>query len=121
LDNGHLLLYDNHGWSKGCRVIEYDPVTQAIPWVYSDADASPFFASFRGMKQRLPNGNTLIVDPDNRRLFEVTRSKELVWEIFCPVPAASPNQQARTRAITSGRRYRAEELTFLKGVARVRP
>jgi hypothetical protein len=42
LDNGHLLLYDNHGWNKGCRVIEYDPVTQAIPWVYSDADASPF-------------------------------------------------------------------------------
>jgi hypothetical protein len=121
LDNGHLLVYDNHGWHKGCRVIEYDPVTQAIPWIYSDADASPFFAGFRGMKQRLPNGNTLIVDPDSRRLLEVTRSKELVWEIFCPVPAGPPNEQVRTQAITSARRYRAEELTFLKGVARARP
>jgi hypothetical protein len=121
LDNGHLLLFDNHGWHKGCRVLEYDPVTQAIPWAYSDADASPFFAAFRGMSQRLPNGNTLIVDPDNRRLFEVTRGKELVWEIFCPVPLAPANQPARACAITGARRYSAEELTFLKGVARARP
>ena len=121
LDNGHLLLFDNHGWGKGCRVIEYDPVTQAIPWVYSDADSGPFHAAFRGMKQRLPNGNTLIVDPDNRRLFEVTRGKELVWENFCPLPPALPSQQAGARAITGARRYGADELTFLKGVARARP
>jgi hypothetical protein len=121
LDNGHLLVFDNHGWHKGCRVIEYDPVTQAIPWVYSDADAGPFFAGFRGVKQRLPNGNTLIVDPDNRRIFEVTPGKELVWENFCPLPPVAPKQQAGTRAITGARRYGAEELTFLKGVARARP
>jgi hypothetical protein len=122
LDNGHLLLFDNHGWKKGCRVIEYDPVTQAIPWVYSGADAGPFYAGYRGMSQRLPNGNTLIVDPDNRRLFEVTRGKETVWENFCPPPPAPPNQQSGPRhAITGARRYRADELTFLKGVARARP
>jgi hypothetical protein len=121
LDNGCLLLFDNHGWSKGCRVIEYDPVTQAIPWVYSDADSALFHAAFRGMQQRLPNGNTLIVDPDRRRLFEVTRAKELVWENFCPLPPVPPNQQAGARAITGARRYGAEELTFLKGVARARP
>jgi hypothetical protein len=119
LDTGRLLLFDNHGWSKGCRVIEYDPVTQAIPWVYSDPDSVPFHAAFRGMKQRLPNSNTLIVDPDNRRLFEVTQNKELVWENFWPMPP--PNQQAGTRAITGARRYGADELTFLKGVARARP
>jgi hypothetical protein len=121
LDNGHLLLYDNHAWSKGCRVIEYDPVTQATPWVYSDDDASPFYAGFRGMKQRLPNGNTLIVDPDRRRLFEVTGGKELVWEYFCPSPPVSPNQEARACAVSGARRYNAEELTFLKGVAHARP
>jgi hypothetical protein len=121
LDNGHLLLFDNHGWDKGCRVIEYDPVTQAIPWVYADGDPRLFHAAFRGMSQRLPNGNTLIVDPDNRRLLEVTRGKELVWENFCPWPAAAPGQQGAARAITGARRYRAEELTFLKGVARARP
>jgi hypothetical protein len=121
LDNGHLLLFDNHAWTNGCRVIEYDPVTQAIPWTFSDADAAPFHAAFRGMAQRLPNGNTLIVDPENRRLFEVTRGKELVWENICRLPPLPPNQQTSTRAITGARRYRAEELTFLKGAARARP
>jgi hypothetical protein len=121
LDDGRLLLFDNHGWSKGCRVIEYDPVTQAIPWVYSEADSGPFHAAFRGMKQRLPNGNTLIVAPDNRRLFEVTRGKELVWEYFCPLPPVPPNQESGARAITGARRYSADELAFLKGVARARP
>jgi hypothetical protein len=120
LDNGHLLLFDNHGWDKGCRVIEYDPVTQAIPWVYSEPGSALFHAAFRGMTQRLPNGNTLIVDPDNRRLLEVTRGKEIVWEHFCRWPPAGPNQQAAARAITGARRYSAEELPFLKGVARAR-
>jgi hypothetical protein len=118
LDNGHMLLFDNHGWGKGCRVLEYDPVTQAIPWAYSEANAALFHAAFRGVQQRLPNGNTLIVDPDNRRLFEVTRGKELVWEYLCPLP---PNQLGGARAVTGARRYREEELTFLKGVARARP
>jgi hypothetical protein len=121
LDNGRLLLFDNHGWNKGCRIIEYDPVTQAIPWVYSDADSGRFHAAFRGMKQRLPNGNTLIVDPDNRRLFEVTRGKELVWEHFCPLLPVPPNPDAGAHAITGARRYGADELTFLKGVACARP
>src|SRR5581483_7265140 len=115
----------------------------AIPWVYSDTDSGPFHAAFRGMKQRLPNGNTLIVDPDNRRLFEVTRDKELVWENFCPLPPVPPNQTggewrvagdgndpppatrhpppATGYAITGAWRYSADELTFLKGVARARP
>ena len=102
-------------------MIEYDPVTQAVPWVYSDADSGPFHAAFRGMKQRLPNGNTLIVDPDNRRLLEVTQGKELVWEYFCPFSSAPANQQAGVLAITGARRYNTDELTFLKGGARARP
>jgi hypothetical protein len=112
LENGHLLLYDNSGSIKGCRILEYDPVTQAIPWAYANENATPFTALFRGMKQRLPNGNTLILDPDNGRMFEVTRNKELVWECFCPYVVA---------AVTSARRYGPRELTFLKEGTRARP
>ena len=109
LDNGNLLLFDNFGSSKGCRVIEYDPVTQAIPWIYASDNSTPFYALFRGMKQRLPNGNTLIVDPDNGRFFEVTRGQERVWEGFFPRP------------VTGAQRYGSDELTFLKGKASARP
>jgi hypothetical protein len=121
LDNGHLLLYDNAGSSEQTRVLEYDPLTQAIPWAYMNENSTRFRALTRGTKQRLLNGNTLIVDPDNRRIFEVTKDKELVWEICCPLPSVPQKGPARNHSITGARRYGANELTFLKGVAQSRP
>ncbi|HEY7428000.1 MAG TPA: arylsulfotransferase family protein, partial [Gemmataceae bacterium] len=121
LDNGHLLVYDNLSLPKQTRIVEYDPQTQATPWAYSNEDSTPFSALFRGMKQRLTNGNTFIVDPDNRRLFEVTQDKELVWESFCPLPFVAPGQRSKNHPVNCARRYDADKLTFLKGVARARP
>lgn len=113
LENGNLLLYDNHGSSKGTRILEYDPRTQAIPWCYDGDDGDRFRAPARGMKQRLPNGNTLIVDPDAGRLFEVTPDKHRVWECLLPIhPGAS---------ITGASRHAADKLTFLKGDVHARP
>jgi hypothetical protein len=120
LDNGHLLLYDNGGSPRGTRILEYDPLTQAIPWLYAEEKKRRFRADFRGANQRLPNGNTLIVDPDHSRLLEVTQDKEVVWEsvlsFFDSQSASSP-----PHAINDARRYSVDELTFLKGVARARP
>jgi hypothetical protein len=113
LDNGNLLLYDNHGSPKGSRVLEYDPRTQAISWCYPGDEGPHFRALTRGMKQRLPNGNTLIVDPDNGRLFEVTSKKECVWECMIPLHSGS--------SITGASRYAREKLTFLKGDTYARP
>ena len=64
LDNGQLLLFDNYGSPQGSRVLEYDPRTQAFPWSYPGENGTPFFSHIRGMSQRLPNGNTLIVNSD---------------------------------------------------------
>ncbi|HTU89465.1 MAG TPA: arylsulfotransferase family protein [Gemmataceae bacterium] len=120
LDNGRLFLYDNCGQESRSRLLEYDLRTQATPWSYSNENSTSFQALYRGGKQRLPNGNTLIVDPDDRRLLEVTRSKELVWENYCPLPADPPGLPRRSHAVNTARRYSADELTFLKGVVRVR-
>jgi hypothetical protein len=121
LDNGNLLLYDNLGAvNRMTRILEYDPRTQAVLWCYASQNSMPLRASIRGMKQRLTNGNTLIVDPERRRLLEVTRDKEVVWMNFCPVHL-SPGQPLRDHALTGASRYRPEELTFLKDVARPRP
>ena len=60
-------------------MLEINPSNQAVCWSYVDEDSETFKATARGMKQRLLNDNTLIVDPDNGRILEVTRSKELVW------------------------------------------
>lgn len=122
LDNGRLLLYDNLGTvNRRTRIIEYDPLTQAIPWFYANENSTSFRAFLRGAKQRLPNGNTLIVDPDNMRLFEVTDKKKVVWEFFCPSPPVSPIRHLRDRAVTGAWRYSPEEVKFLKKGVRARP
>jgi hypothetical protein len=121
LENGHLLVYDNLGSRRGTRILEYAPQTQAFSWTYTNENVRSFKASLRGMAQRLPNGNTLIVDPDNRRLFEVTRDRELVWETICPLPLDPRGGARPAHAVNCARRYGAEELTFLKGVAHARP
>jgi hypothetical protein len=122
LDNGHLLIFDNLGSLEGARVIEYDPVTQAMPWSYGGDEAARFMAVQRGVKQRLPNGNTLIVEPDTSRMFEVTRNKEIIWECFCSLYANSQGPPVSPGGIvSSARRYSAKELPFLKGGPRARP
>jgi hypothetical protein len=122
LDNGNILLFDNFGSIKGgSRVLELDPRTQAIAWSYTNENATPFSAYMRGAAQRLPNGNTLIVDPDHGRLFEVAPSKEIVWEYMCPLPAVPHGKRIARHAVTSARRYGPKELTFLHGVAQPRP
>ena len=121
LDDGRLLLFDNLGGPAGARVLEYDPVTQAVPWSYGGEPAAPFAAPLRGAAQRLPNGNTLLVDPDGGRLLEVTREKEPVWECYGPWSPGLPGWDYAPASVTGARRYRAEDLTFLRGGARARP
>jgi hypothetical protein len=122
LDNGHILVYDNLGSAAGTRVLEYDPVTQAIPWFYANDHATPFNATMRGMKQRLPNGNTIIVDPEGGRAFEVTRDKELVWECYFVVSAVAADLPSVSRTfVLTARRYAHAELRFLEEGVRARP
>jgi hypothetical protein len=100
LADGHLLLFDNFGSPYGARVLEYDPVTQAIPWAYaSEATPQAVRVQSRGACQRLPNGNTLFVVPE-RSVFEVSTNKETVWELSVP-------------DIVLARRYAPDQLPFL--------
>jgi hypothetical protein len=49
--------------------------------VSSEGDPK-FFSAFISSAQRLPNGNTLITEGKNNRIFEVTVDGEVVWEYF---------------------------------------
>lgn len=109
LDNGNLLLFDNRGSPTASRVVEYDPETQGFPGSYSGENTRPFLSKLRGMNQRLPNGNTLIVNSDAGNILEVTHDKEVVWS--CSTGGF----------ITSGRRFSSEQLPFLKGGPHARP
>jgi outer membrane protein assembly factor BamB len=77
------------------RVAEIDPVTGKVLWEYTPQSAGhinpldnyKFFSPLAGHAQRLPNGNTLITEGANGRLFEVTDEGRVVWEYVNPYVA----------------------------------
>ncbi len=107
---GNILIFDNGGWAgyglpnpgsptgfnnamrDYSRVIEIDPLTLKILWQYSPLEAgheypmesSKFYSPLISSAQRLPNGNTLITEGADGRIFEVTPKHELVWEYISP-------------------------------------
>lgn len=95
---GNLLVFDNEGPSgfpptrlsmfQGSRILEIDPVSKEVVWQYtgvdSDAPSWSFNSSFISSARRLPNGNTLIDEGMNGRIFQVTREGEIVWEYINP-------------------------------------
>jgi hypothetical protein len=115
---GDLLVYDNGGFGgygdpnpgsvdgtnnalrDYSRVLQIDPVTLEIKWQYTPveaghnlfSDASKFYSSYISAAQRLPNGNTLITEGSDGRLFEVTPDHEIVWEYINPYYAALPGR-----------------------------
>ncbi len=107
---GNILVFDNGGWGgygapnpgspkgfnnalRDCsRVLEIDPVTLEVVWKYTPVEAGfteladnyKFYSGYISSAQRLPNGNTLITEGADGRLFEVTPQHELVWEYMSP-------------------------------------
>jgi len=103
---GDILVFDNGGvagygffgmpnelrlWS---RVIEFNPVTLDIVWQYTyptgnwwlprSGAGHKFFSYYISSAQRLPNGNTLISEGSNGRVFEVTNTSKIVWDYEQP-------------------------------------
>jgi len=104
---GNILIFDNGGEAgyprkiRGySRVIEVNPVNKEIAWKYEAlawgervTQQGHFFTNYVGNAQRLPNGNTFIVEGWPGRLFEVTKEGEIVWEWlspWVPTPPTSP-------------------------------
>ncbi|APM39215.1 aryl-sulfate sulfotransferase [Clostridium kluyveri] len=107
---GNILIFDNGGWAgyglpnpgsptgnrnairDYSRVLEIDPITLKIIWQYTPEeagfiqplDAARFYSPFISNAQRLPNGNTLITEGSDGRIFEVTKDHEIVWEYISP-------------------------------------
>tara|TARA_B100000315_G_scaffold203829_1_gene196981 strand:+ start:6852 stop:8192 length:1341 start_codon:yes stop_codon:yes gene_type:complete len=86
LENGNILIFDNgerrnRGYS---RIIELNPYTKKILWEYKGSLPFPFFASWGGANQKLPNGNILITYSPLGYVFEITKEGEVVWEFYNP-------------------------------------
>ncbi|KAH8694236.1 ASST-domain-containing protein [Talaromyces proteolyticus] len=95
---GNILVFDNQGGAgyppaalgiyAGSRILEIDPTTKQIVWQYTAEDSGlppwTFFSSFVSNAQRLPNGNTLITEGMNGRIFQVNAEGKVAWEFYSP-------------------------------------
>jgi hypothetical protein len=131
---GNMLLFDNGGAAgygadangnpaidvrsrPYSRVIEFNPVTLDIVWIYqrpcpassptscappAGENFAPFFTGFLSNAQRLPNGNTHITEGNGYngtgRSFEVKPDGTLVWEFINPNPSAFYRSYAEPNA-----------------------
>jgi hypothetical protein len=111
---GNLLVFDNGGASgygfitplapKGAdalarpnsRVLEINPVTLELVWKYEAF--GKFYASNISGAQRLANGNTLITEGPDGRIFEVTPDAKIVWEYINPLASGPQSSNAVYRA-----------------------
>ena len=87
LPNGNIHIFDNGTRREGLpysRVIEVDPKTDAIVWEYQANPPFSFFSPNVSSAERLANGNTFICEGLSGRIFEVTRTGEVVWEWQSP-------------------------------------
>jgi hypothetical protein len=96
LPDGHMMVFDNKGGDRSSRVIEFDPVTQAVSWTYSGTEEAPFYSEMCGAAQRFPNGDTLITESDYGRAFEVIPDGTIVWEFLNPKRLGSNHQLIAT-------------------------
>lgn len=92
LDNGNLLLFDNRGNNGKSKIIEFNPLTQEVVWSYKGDPEEAFYSEVGGTNQRLPNGNTLIMETTYGRAFEVTPEGKIVWEFLNPHRAGDKNE-----------------------------
>ena len=83
LANGNILTFDNHYRERKdqSRVLEFNPLTKKAVWEYK---APNFYTDTHGSQQRLNNGNTLIIESNMGRAFEVTPEGKIVWEFLNP-------------------------------------
>ncbi len=83
LANGHFLLLDNFGYYAAgrpfSRVVEFDPRSLQIVWQFAGNPKQKFYTYAYGRTQRLPNGNTLVAETLNSRIFEITPAQDIVW------------------------------------------
>jgi len=86
---GNISIFDNGtapvknlSHSGQSYVLEINPLTKEIVWKYENGER--FYTKYRGIAQRLPNGNTLITESEGPRIFEITSEGEIVWEYSIP-------------------------------------
>jgi ribosomal protein L39E len=83
LPNGHLLMFDGRP-DQGARALEIDPLTMETVWSFEGVETRSVSSQSSGLVDRLPNGNTLVVNSNGGHAAEVNSTGVKVWEFLNP-------------------------------------
>ena len=103
-----ITIFDNGAHRKTMdysRAIEINAKTREIVWEYADDPPFSFYTLMGGSVDRLPNNNILICETAKGQMFEVTRSKKVVWEYINPFFVANPRLGGRVNMVFRAHRY----------------
>ncbi len=109
LPNGNITIFAN-GMNNihqplHSRAIELKPESGKVVWEYVDAQRWTFFSPVMGGVQRLANGNTMLCESLNGRVFEVTPQGDIVWDYICPKYRPVPVLHGDGNALFRAYRY----------------
>ena len=80
---GLIQVFDN-GYANS-RVLEIDINTSEVTWKYEGNPGPQFYSGHISGAERLDSGSVLVCEGTSGRLFEVTRTNEVVWEWINPI------------------------------------
>jgi hypothetical protein len=80
-DKGNIRIFDNGRYREWSRIVEINPVSMEV---ISEIKMDDFFTYSQGYFQDLPNGNILITESEDGRVFEIDSDLNIVWEFYNP-------------------------------------
>lgn len=87
--NGNFLIFDCGRHTRGegqgfSRTLELKLDEKRIVWGYEEDPPHFLFSCFLGSCQRLPNGNTFILEGTTGRMMEINQRNGMSWEYVSP-------------------------------------
>lgn len=85
IDGNSFSVFDNYLISDDAsrshsRILIVKVPDKTVTTYYEGTPEHPFYTNIMGKHQWLPNGNLLIAETCNGRVFEIDRNKKIVWE-----------------------------------------
>lgn len=86
-DGWNISVFDNNNVTSSpgngsSRIASYSVKYDRVDTIYQGTPEHPFYSIIMGKHQRLPNGDILIAEAMKGRVFEVSPSKQIIWEYF---------------------------------------
>lgn len=119
--NNTVLVFDNRVETHVSRVVEIDPRTNDVVWQFRGGLGyhmkHQMFSKLVSGAQELRNGNILVTNGAMGHIFELTKDKRVVWELFNNFGPRASIVAWPFHGLFKARRYELDEVQWPAGRA----